>query len=86
MYHLLCGVGRIKAIQLDYSEAHRHLLQAMRKAPQHTAVGFKQTVIFLRFCSKQYNCLSVYCFMNNCNIDIFIMVPFAVTDICGITA
>jgi len=37
-------VGRIKAIQLDYSEAHRHLLQAMRKAPQHTAVGFKQTV------------------------------------------
>jgi len=37
-------LGRIKAIQLDYSEAHRHLLQAMRKAPQHTAVGFKQTV------------------------------------------
>lgn len=37
-------LGRIKAIQLGYSEAHRHLLQAMRKAPQHTAVGFKQTV------------------------------------------
>jgi 26S proteasome regulatory subunit N3 len=37
-------LGRIKATQLDYSEAHRHLLQAMRKAPQHTAVGFKQTV------------------------------------------
>lgn len=36
-------LGRIKAILLDYSEAHRHLLQAMRKAPQHTAVGFKQT-------------------------------------------
>lgn len=41
-------IGRIKAIQLDYSEAHRHLLQAMRKAPQHTAVGFKQTVCFLK--------------------------------------
>lgn len=36
--------GRLKAIQLTYSEAHRHLLQAMRKAPQHSAVGFKQTV------------------------------------------
>jgi 26S proteasome regulatory subunit N3 len=37
-------LGRIKAIQLDYSEAHLKLLLAMRKAPQHTAVGFKQTV------------------------------------------
>ncbi|RWS14553.1 26S proteasome non-ATPase regulatory subunit 3-like protein [Dinothrombium tinctorium] len=37
-------LGRIKAIQLEYSEAHKHLLQALRKAPQHTAVGFKQVV------------------------------------------
>jgi len=37
-------IGRIKAIQLEYSEAHKNLLQAIRKAPQHTAVGFKQTV------------------------------------------
>ncbi len=37
-------LGRIKAIQLEYSSAQRNLLQAMRKAPQHTAVGFKQTV------------------------------------------
>ncbi|CAB3377754.1 Hypothetical predicted protein [Cloeon dipterum] len=37
-------LGRIKAIQLEYSAAHKHLLQAIRKAPQHTAVGFKQTV------------------------------------------
>ncbi|GAB6031950.1 26S proteasome non-ATPase regulatory subunit, variant 2 [Chamberlinius hualienensis] len=36
--------GRIKAIQLEYSDAHRNLLQAIRKAPQYTAVGFKQTV------------------------------------------
>ena len=36
--------GRIKAVQLEYSEAHKNLLQAVRKAPQHTAVGFKQTV------------------------------------------
>lgn len=37
-------LGRIRAIQLDYSEARRHLLQAVRKAPQHAALGFKQTV------------------------------------------
>jgi len=37
-------LGRLKAIQLVYSEAHRHLLQALRKAPQHSATGFKQTV------------------------------------------
>ncbi|XP_071101623.1 26S proteasome non-ATPase regulatory subunit 3-like [Haliotis cracherodii] len=37
-------LGRIKAAQLEYSEAHRHLLQAMRKAPQQSAIGFKQTV------------------------------------------
>ena len=36
-------VGRIKAIQLEYAEAQRCLLQAMRKAPQDTAIGFKQT-------------------------------------------
>ena len=36
--------GRIKAVQLEYTEAHKNLLQAIRKAPQHTAVGFKQTV------------------------------------------
>jgi len=37
-------LGRIKAAQLEYSDAHKHLLQAMRKAPQHSAIGFKQTV------------------------------------------
>lgn len=37
-------LGRIKAAQLEYSEAHKHLLQALRKAPQQAAVGFKQTV------------------------------------------
>ncbi|KAJ8364675.1 hypothetical protein SKAU_G00135060 [Synaphobranchus kaupii] len=36
--------GRMKAIQLEYSEARRTLTNAVRKAPQHTAVGFKQTV------------------------------------------
>lgn len=34
--------GRIKAIQLEYSEAHKNLVQAIRKAPQNEAVGFKQ--------------------------------------------
>ncbi|KAG8514924.1 26S proteasome non-ATPase regulatory subunit 3 [Galemys pyrenaicus] len=36
--------GRIKAIQLEYSEARRTMTNALRKAPQHTAVGFKQTL------------------------------------------
>ena len=36
--------GRIKAVQLDYSEARRTLVTALRKAPQSTALGFKQTV------------------------------------------
>ncbi|UYV66359.1 PSMD3 [Cordylochernes scorpioides] len=36
-------LGCIKAIQLDYTEAHKRLMQAIRKAPQYTAVGFKQT-------------------------------------------
>ena len=41
---LLLVIGRIRAIQLDYSESHRHLIQAIRKAPQSGAIGFKQTV------------------------------------------
>nr|CAG4640743.1 EOG090X03QW [Eulimnadia texana] len=44
MARYLYYLGRIKAMRLEYSQAHTHLLQAMRKAPQHTAVGFKQTV------------------------------------------
>ncbi|KAF7491251.1 26S proteasome non-ATPase regulatory subunit 3 [Sarcoptes scabiei] len=37
-------LGRIKAIQLEYSEARKNLLQAIRKAPQKSAIGFKQIV------------------------------------------
>lgn len=33
--------GRVKAIQLDYSEALWNLQQALRKAPQHSALGFR---------------------------------------------
>lgn len=36
--------GKIKAMQLEYTEAHKNLVQAIRKAPQHEAVGFKQIV------------------------------------------
>lgn len=37
--------GRVKAIQLEYTEAHRRLLQAIRKAPQSNAsAGFQQSV------------------------------------------
>jgi len=37
-------LGRIKAAKLEYSEAHKHLVQALRKAPQNAAIGFRQTV------------------------------------------
>eukprot|EP00794_Sanderia_malayensis_P003282 gene3282-3764_t len=37
-------LGLIKAIQLDYSDADKNLSNAIRKAPQNTAVGFKQHV------------------------------------------
>uniref|UniRef100_A0A1B6DCY0 Probable 26S proteasome non-ATPase regulatory subunit 3 n=1 Tax=Clastoptera arizonana TaxID=38151 RepID=A0A1B6DCY0_9HEMI len=36
-------LGRIKAARLEYSAAHKHLVQAMRKAPQTAAIGFRQT-------------------------------------------
>ena len=36
--------GRIKATQLDYSVAHKYLVQSARKAPQNSANGFKQHV------------------------------------------
>merc|ERR1719391_1057083 len=42
MYYL----GRIQAVQLKYSDAFQNLSQALRKAPQTAAVGFRQT------CSK----------------------------------
>nr|XP_003705277.1 PREDICTED: probable 26S proteasome non-ATPase regulatory subunit 3 [Megachile rotundata]XP_012145131.1 PREDICTED: probable 26S proteasome non-ATPase regulatory subunit 3 [Megachile rotundata] len=37
-------LGRIKAARLEYSDARKYLVQALRKAPQSTAVGFRQTV------------------------------------------
>ncbi|XP_037959650.1 probable 26S proteasome non-ATPase regulatory subunit 3 [Teleopsis dalmanni] len=37
-------LGRIKTAKLEYTDAHKHLVQAQRKAPQQAAVGFRQTV------------------------------------------
>lgn len=37
-------LGRIKGAKLEYSLAHKHLVQALRKSPQHAAIGFRQTV------------------------------------------
>lgn len=36
--------GRIKAMQLDYTAAAGYFQQAIRKAPQDSAIGFKQNV------------------------------------------
>lgn len=45
-------VGRIRAIQLNYTEAHSNLQQAIRRAPDpKVAPGFLQTVSSLSFCS-----------------------------------
>ncbi|KAI3382296.1 hypothetical protein SNEBB_011390 [Seison nebaliae] len=35
-------IGRINAINLEYTEAHMNLMVALRKAPQYKAIGFKQ--------------------------------------------
>ncbi|KAK4534920.1 hypothetical protein CDCA_CDCA03G0945 [Cyanidium caldarium] len=37
-------LGRIKTVQLDYTEAYRALSQAQRKAPQHTALGLRVAI------------------------------------------
>jgi tetratricopeptide (TPR) repeat protein len=37
-------LGRISAVQLQYADAHTHLEQALRKAPQNSAPGFIQAV------------------------------------------
>lgn len=37
-------VGKIQAIQLDYTDAHTKLMQASRKAPQNTGAGFRRAV------------------------------------------
>ena len=34
-------MGRIGALQLDYSDANAKLLQSSRKAPQNTALSFR---------------------------------------------
>mmetsp|Transcript_1895 Transcript_1895/g.3882 ORF Transcript_1895/g.3882 Transcript_1895/m.3882 type:complete len:537 (-) Transcript_1895:31-1641(-) len=36
--------GRVKAVQLEYTDAFRNLQQAARKAPQQSALGFRKTV------------------------------------------
>jgi len=39
--------GRIKSVQLNYTEAYNCLLQAIRKAPRFSARGFRATVLKL---------------------------------------
>ena len=37
-------LGRIKAVKLDYSASQKDLMEALRKAPQKVAIGFRQQV------------------------------------------
>ncbi len=52
-------LGRIRAMQLEYTKAHQHLLTAVRKAPQQTAIGFRQNV---NDAAEQKIRLLKYCF------------------------
>lgn len=36
-------MGRIHALQLDYTDAYTKLMQSSRKAPQNTAMGFQRS-------------------------------------------
>lgn len=70
------SIGIIKAIQLDYSEAHKNLLQAIRKAPQHSGYGFKQTVSIFH---KQFQDISVLCSLYSLKLFLLpcvVSVPF----------
>ena len=42
--NVLAPAGKIYAIQLDYQRSYASLMQALRKAPQHTGLGFRITV------------------------------------------
>ncbi|OQR91890.1 26S proteasome non-ATPase regulatory subunit 3 [Achlya hypogyna] len=37
-------VGKIHAVQLEYTDSYTKLMQSIRKAPQNTAIGFRRTV------------------------------------------
>jgi hypothetical protein len=67
-------LGRIQAIQLDYSSAQRNLVQAIRKAPQQSAIGFKQMVSELTEIKCRFACLSVWSvkLLQLLDLDIFI--------------
>lgn len=47
-------MGRIHALQLDYTDAYTKLMQSSRKVPQNTAVGFQRAaqklVIIVQVC------------------------------------
>lgn len=36
--------ARVLSVQLEYSDAYARVMQAVRKAPQHTARGFRVAV------------------------------------------
>lgn len=49
-------LGRVKAVQLNYTEAHHNLQQAIRRAPSgFIAPGFLQTVSIIN-CFPKYMC------------------------------
>merc|ERR1712142_179930 len=44
MARFLYYTGKIKALQLEYSEPYKSLVQSLRKAPQVSGLGFRQCV------------------------------------------
>lgn len=54
-------MGRIHALQLDYTDAYTKLMQSSRKAPQNTAMGFQraaQKLIIIVQVKAWKSCLS----------------------------
>lgn len=52
-------MGRIHALQLDYTDAYTKLMQSSRKAPQNTAMGFQRAaqklIIIVQVGAYQHN-------------------------------
>lgn len=50
-------MGRIHALQLDYTDAYTKLMQSSRKVPQNTAMGFQRAaqklVIIVQVCCRR---------------------------------
>ena len=62
-------LGRIKAMQLEYSEAHKFLQISSRKAPQSTATGIVNKSVYLNTLNTPKCLICVYPYIKECMIS-----------------